>query len=391
MVICFMARRIWTHGFGGMESHSRLLVTELGRQGHTVHVVTTSAPPGHAPDAPCGARIHYLPGTPSGDYSAQWWRASRAWADAHLERLGVQAVVSVSLGAAALASMTSRPPLFMICHGHGWSLLKGYWHDHVGMAKLGHLPRDVLAVAADLRRAKPLLRAAPAVFAGSHDLCERLRPYAACYLPNMVDVGRFRPDATAREAMRRSLGIGPAEIVALMVGTVNRQKGVHSGLGACAKVGGSVPGLRVLVVGDGPALPGLRRWASREGSGLRVDFIGARRHDELPPYYAAADLCLFPSRRHEVLPLTVLEAMATALPVVAMRGGGISDALVDGETGILVDPGDHAAFTAAVGALVTDAARRHALGRASRDLVTRRFDARAVTARFVDVLRDGRC
>lgn len=389
MVICVMARRIWTHGVGGMESHTRLLARELGRRGHVVHVVTTAiaSPPREAECS--GVRIHHLPGMPIGDYSPQWWRASRAWAEQHFDGLGIEAVLSVSRAARGVAGMARRPPLFVVCHGYGWSQLRGFWHERAGATKLVRFLADVHWVVQDVRAWQAILAGAERVFVGSRDLCARLPSSRVTYLPNMVDVAAFRPDPPARTATRRALGIEADDVVVLMVGTVNRQKGVLDGLRACAAAAGRHPRLRAVVIGDGPGLESLRAWA-REAGGLRVVFPGAREHAALPPYYAAADLFVFPSRRHEVLPLSVLEAMASSLPVVATRAGGTAEAVRHGETGYLVEVGDTGALAAAIADLGGDGERRARLGTAARRRVEAEFDVRPVVDRLVALLDKGR-
>jgi glycosyltransferase involved in cell wall biosynthesis len=390
MVIGVLARRIWTHGTGGMESHTRLLVSELARRGHTVHVVTTAIPGAHeAP--PAGIHVHALPGTPPGDYSTEWWDASRAWGAARFAPLGIEAVLSVGRAGRAVLRVPRRPPFFAICHGYGWTVLRGMWHDRRGVWKVLGLPRDAVAVLDDLHAWRDILRTADGVFAGSRDLWQRLGTSRARYLPNVVDTTRFRPDAASGAVTRASLGAAEGDVVVLMVGTVNRQKGVLDGLRACAEVASRFPRLRAVVVGDGPALPAARAWAASVAPRLPVTFAGEKAHAGLPPYYALADVFLFPSRRHEVLPLTVLEAMATGLPVVATRVGGTGEAVRDGETGFLLRPGDRAAMIAALSTLAADRARRRAMGLAGRRLTEAEFDVRSVVGVLVEILEARRC
>jgi glycosyltransferase involved in cell wall biosynthesis len=390
MVIGVLARRIWTHGTGGMESHTLLLVSELARRGHAVHVVTTAIPGGHE-DPPAGIHIHALPGTPPGDYSTAWWRASRAWGTARFERLGIEAVLSVGRAGRGVLRVPRRPPFFAICHGYGWTVLRGMWHDRRGVAKVLGFPRDVVAVLDDLHAWRDILRASDGVFAGSRDLCRRLGSSRARYLPNVVDVTRFRPDAACGALTRAALGASGDDVVVLMVGTVNRQKGVLEGLQACAEVASRHPRVRAVVVGDGPALPAARAWAASVAPRLPVTFVGEKAHADLPPYYAVADVFLFPSRRHEVMPLTVLEAMAAGLPVVATRAGGTGEAVRDGETGFLIGPGDRAAMIAVLSTLADDRARRRAMGLAGRRLAEDRFDVRRVVGGLVEILEARRC
>ncbi|MEE8121524.1 MAG: glycosyltransferase family 4 protein, partial [Anaerolineales bacterium] len=387
MVICLVARRIWTHGLGGMETHCRSLAEELLRQGHTVYIVTTAHPNKQIQETQFGAHIHYLPKTPPGDYSQEWWRASRHWGKEHVNALGVEAILSMSLAGQSMVGIPNGPPFFLIVHGCGWRQLKSFWHDSRGWWRLIEFPRVAVWVMAEMPRWRSALRKAAGVFAVSRELCDQLRRYRTHFVPNVVDTTHFRPNPVARATTRSALGISDADLVALMVGTVNWQKGVDLGLRACAEVAAEMRGLRAVVIGDGPTLGALARWARTEAPHLPLSFVGSRPNEELPPYYAAADIFLFPSRRQEGLPTTVLEAMATELPVIATRSGGTPTAVRDGETGLMASINDSRRFTEALRTLAHDSARRQALGAVGRRTAEEAFDVRIVVARLVEIMK----
>jgi glycosyltransferase involved in cell wall biosynthesis len=117
---------------------------------------------------------------------------------------------------------------------------------------------------------------------------------------------------------------------------------------------------QLLVVGDGPARPEIEAALSRFG---RVVFAGALLETELPAYYAAADLYVWPAVR-EAYGLALLEAGAAGLPVVAGRDGGVAEVVIDGVTGLLTTAGDPAEFAAAVDRLLAEPQRRLAMGEA---------------------------
>ncbi len=391
MVICLVARRIWTHGLGGMETHCWSLTEELVRQDHTVHILTTSHPSGLTEETQLGAHIHYLSGTPSGDYSRAWWRESRVWGVEHFGMLGVEAVLSMSMAGQAMVEIPNAPPLFLVIHGYGWPQLKSFWHDSRGLAKVLNFPRDAVWLLGKTLSAQSTLRKAAGVLAVSHELCWQLRGYRTDFVPNVVDTMRLCPDPSRRAETRAALGISDTDLVALMVGTVNWQKGVDLGLRACADVAAERRELRAVVIGEGPTLGALARWARAEAPHLSVGFLGSQPNEVLPRYYAAADIFLFPSRRQEGLPTTVLEAMATGLPIIATRSGGTPTAVRDGETGLLTSIDDSRGFTEALRTLVDDPARRQALGVAARRVAEETFDIRIVVARLVEIMKGAHC
>ncbi len=100
-----------------------------------------------------------------------------------------------------------------------------------------------------------------------------------------------------------------------------------------------------------------------------------------------ADLFVLPSHA-EGLPMTVLEAMGAGLPVVSTRVGGIPEAVVDGETGILLEPGDVVCLAAALRTLAEDPGLRARMGVAGRDRVREKFSTDRFFASFRAIWRD---
>jgi glycosyltransferase involved in cell wall biosynthesis len=142
---------------------------------------------------------------------------------------------------------------------------------------------------------------------------------------------------------------------------------------------------RLLVVGDGQARPevedALRPVADR------AIYLGEMSPDKLPALYAAADLYLWPAI-NEAWGMTLLEAQAAGLPVVAGRTGGVPNVVRENDTGLLTPIGDAAQFAAAVEILLADPARRHAMGELARAYAVQRHDRR-VAANLIDqALRD---
>jgi glycosyltransferase involved in cell wall biosynthesis len=124
----------------------------------------------------------------------------------------------------------------------------------------------------------------------------------------------------------------------------------------------------------------LERQADGLGLGDRVRFLG--RRDDVPALLAAADVLVLPSSI-EGLPLVVLEAMAAGVPVVATSVGGTPEAVVDGETGLLVPPGDVHALARALGELLGDPEQARRLGEAGRRRAREHFGADAAARRIL--------
>jgi glycosyltransferase involved in cell wall biosynthesis len=175
-------------------------------------------------------------------------------------------------------------------------------------------------------------------------------------------------------AVARQLEARPVRI--LMLGRFAAQKDHASLLHALA--GMQDQPWRLDLAGDGPDQAKVEALATELGLVGRVRFLGVR-HDVVDLLRQSDILALI--SRWEGLPYSILEAMSCGLPVVASRVGGVPEAVIDGETGILV-PRDHtAALCSALAALISDPERRHRLGTAGR----RRYET---AFRFERMLKD---
>jgi glycosyltransferase involved in cell wall biosynthesis len=180
----------------------------------------------------------------------------------------------------------------------------------------------------------------------------------------------------------------------LFFGRLEELKGVQVLLAALPAVLVEHPGARLVVCGSGPMEPELRRMAAALGLGPAVEFVGWLDCDGLAARLAAAQIVVVPSMWPEAFGLTCLEALASGRAVVASSVGGLPDLVRDGETGLLVAPGDSIALAAAVTRLAADEPLRRRLGRAGRTLAaqyTMDRHAEAVRAAYRDALsRAGR-
>lgn len=205
-------------------------------------------------------------------------------------------------------------------------------------------------------------------------------------VPNGVDVERY-PAPVDRNTVRGALGIGPEDRVLTMVGTFKRQKGHRYLVEAVAAIAATHPRLRVLLVGDGELREPTRRQVEDAGLGERIHLLGSRR--DVPQLLAASDAFVLPSL-WEGLPIALIEAMATGLPVVATAVSGTSDVMVHGETGWVVPPGDATALAGALDELLADPARASAMGAAARERVATSFGALGQAERLAELFRGSR-
>ena len=176
---------------------------------------------------------------------------------------------------------------------------------------------------------------------------------------------------------------GPAQPpTILMVGRLERTKGFLDGLDAVARLGAQVPDAHVLIIGRGEDEARLVQRAKRLGLAERLRIVPHLPHEECLQQMAQASVVLVPATRTEGFSLVAAEAGLCGRPVVATRTGGLSETVVDGVTGTLVDPGDTASMARALADYLTDEnlARRH--GSAGRVRTARDFSMTAYATRI---------
>jgi glycosyltransferase involved in cell wall biosynthesis len=164
---------------------------------------------------------------------------------------------------------------------------------------------------------------------------------AGAMIPNGVDVAAYAHPATPRDAWRAAHGFRPDDIVYLCVGRLYAQKNHALLLRAFAATARAQPNARLAIVGDGELRRQLEAQAAELGIATRVRFLGIRR--DVPDALAASDVFVLASN-YEGHPLSVMEAMAAGLPVVATAVGGIPELVKQGESGLLVPAGDGEAW-----------------------------------------------
>ncbi len=172
----------------------------------------------------------------------------------------------------------------------------------------------------------------------------RVPPSVIAAIRNGIDFSPFERDIDAT-GIREEFGLGAHDRVAVFVGRMTERKGHTFALQAVASILESVPGYKLLLVGEGELEEDLKTQARNLGVDGSVVFAGFRR--DIPELLAASDLLMLPSES-ECLPITILEAMASGLPVVAADVGGVSEEVEDGVTGYLIESRDAGALAEAV-------------------------------------------
>ena len=199
-------------------------------------------------------------------------------------------------------------------------------------------------------------------------------------IPNGVDLSRFATPAP-RCDIRSELGIPASAPLLGVVARLEAEKGHRFLVDAMPAVLSAVPDAWLLIVGEGSEADALRAQAAGLGAGVaeRVRLVG--RRDDVSAITASLTVAVLPSLR-EAQGISILEAMARRVPVVASAVGGIPEVITSGVDGMLVAPGDPAALAGAIVRLLSDRALRRRLGEAGYRTVADRFSIDAQVKRI---------
>jgi len=264
----------------------------------------------------------------------------------------------------------------VVMHTHGWEVA---WARVPAMrTALRRIGRNAAAITVVSEYTRPFIERA----VGRSDNIHLLK--------TGVDLERFNPfiDTTA---VRERYGLAGRPLVACISRLVER-KGQDKLIHAMKIVRRSIPDAVALIVGGGPARTRLESMARNDAPPGSIVFTGEVPEGELPALFAAGDVFAMPCRSKwaglevEGLGLVYLEAEACARPAITGDSGGAPEAVIPGETGLVVAGHDHHALARALEELLGDPERARAMGRAARAFVEREHDWSAVVERFRKML-----
>ena len=262
----------------------------------------------------------------------------------------------------------------------GWRLV----YRNIGLPSDWHDSRAKLAA----YRAAVVPRLDGVVSVSERALADARRVYGleipAVVIGNAVDPRRLGEPGD-RDTVRARHDVEPEAPVLLYLGSLTPEKRPERFLRLVQAVADQMPEVRAWMVGDGPLRDDCRSWMQSLELENRLRIMGEREY--VAPYLAAADLLVVTSDS-EGMPASVLEAGWFGVPTVAPRVGGLDEAVLDGETGLLTPPGDDDALFDAVLRLLRDGTRRHEMGRRARGRVRSRFTIERAAERYLVFYRE---
>ena len=278
-------------------------------------------------------------------------------------------ITRVLFGAAAPLGLLAAPlrkcgvtNIIGMTHGHetGWAMTPG---TRQVLRKIGN-DTDFLTYISEYTH-KKIARAL------SPEASKRMRR-----ITPGVDISEFSPaNAIAGEQLRESLGWSQRPVI-VCVSRIMARKGQDELIRALPKIHKSTPEASLIIVGDGPYRKQVERLVSRFGLANYVHFTGKVSQSELSKWYAAGDIFAMPCRTRvggwdvEGLGIVFLEGSATGLPVVVGDSGGATDAVINGETGFLVNGRDTDEIAERISFLLNHPETAKFMGAAGRTWVT---------------------
>ena len=202
---------------------------------------------------------------------------------------------------------------------------------------------------------------------------------------NGVDVERFTPRPERRAPVRQSLGLCETDFVIVQVARLDYLKDHVTAIRTMGRLVRQVPTAKLLLVGDGPKREVIETEIQAQHVEAAVRLLGTR--EDVPELLWAADVCLL-SSLSEGIPVTLIEAMAAQLPVVATRVGGVPEVVQDGQTGLLVSAGDDVGLADCLVRLANQPELRRQFGLAGRRLAEQIFSQPLMHQQYADCFHE---
>ncbi len=381
---------------GGVESHARQLAAYLKNVGFDVCVVTKRAiHRSSQPEKLDGIPIYRIP--PAGERTSlnKWFMIPYAVFTIVRLRRAFDLIYCPGyrgIGIAAiLAGKLLRKPVILKSGNIGILSCRN-WDPF--LTRLNIVPQSLLASFIKLPIHK-IYAAADAFACISREIQEEatqcnIPAGRIHYIPEGVDSGRYRPPRPGEKAqVRAEEGWSGNRVVCMYVGRLSAEKGALDLIEAWC----SMKNDDAILVVVGPDMPGhhmdigpsVRRIVVERELEDRVILYGPC--EDVPRLLRAADIFIQPSH-YEAFGISVIEAMATGLPVVATKVGGMNDYLIDGTNSLLCEPSSSTDLALKISRLIHDASFRDMLGKKARETVELNFEEKVVFERFANLFQE---
>jgi len=327
---------------GGVTAHVTQLARELGRSGHEVQVLAPHSPPRESQDAdlhvPLGRSVPLPSGGSIARVSLSWWLYPKVRALLRKEQFDV------------IHLHEPMAPILPLCVlEFSESVNVGTFHASYARQHLYRVTHPII------KRWQQRLHGNIAVSPAARRYVNTTFPGDYEIIPNGIDFKHFSTNVAPMPQYQ------DGKINILFVGRLEKRKGLRYLLEAYGKLKWDLPNIRLIVVG--PGNPDKESYRVISSQNLQdVEFVGRVSYDDLPRYYASADIFCSPATGSESFGIVLLEAMSASKPVVASDIEGFRGVMTHGEQGVLVPKKDSNALAEALRMLARDPELRRKLG-----------------------------
>jgi len=327
---------------GGVTAHVTQLARELGRSGHEVQVLAPHSPSRESQDAdlhvPLGRSVPLPSGGSIARVSLSWWLYPKVRALLRKEQFDI------------IHLHEPMAPILPLCVlEFSDSVNVGTFHASYARQHLYRITHPII------KRWQQRLHGNIAVSPAARRYVNNAFPGDYEIIPNGIDFKHFSTDVAPMPQYQ------DGKINILFVGRLEKRKGLRYLLEAYGKLKWDLPNIRLIVVG--PGNPDKESYRVMSSQNLQdVEFVGLVSYDDLPRYYASADIFCSPATGAESFGIVLLEAMSAGKPVVASDIEGFRGVMTHGEQGLLVPKKDSNALAEALGMLARDPELRRKLG-----------------------------
>ncbi len=382
MHILVMTRIVLGHSLGGMQKQTMDLCYGFVNAGHKVTLITTGRKDGVTQESDNGIDIRYLAKSKPGYYSRKWNSlCKKAVAKLHSES-PIDVIHSQSMGANGVLKWADRNSVPIVSTWHGTSLTEiptffssaswspRYWHW------LLIIPTRMLRqyFLMDL----PVRRASQHITLVSPTLKPNMKLFAkhkVTTIPNGIEIPVLNDKPTKM----------PIEIIS--IGRIEREKGIHHGINAIAKLSTDLQQkIHLNIVGQGPYLKDLKALVTKRKLSENVTFHGRLTDEELFDVYQKSRIHLMPTTRQEGLPLTILEGMSFGLATIASDIGGIPSVITNNVDGVLVKPGNVQDLCDSLTALLESPDELNKLANVARETIEQSYSRERMVDDTLEVL-----
>jgi glycosyltransferase involved in cell wall biosynthesis len=387
--VCFVTPEYFPIS-GGTGAYVYYMSRSLQKLGHNVHVVAR-----HSEDADEVVNevdVHYRKG--KGNAVTKYWRFARS-ASKKIEQLNREFgldIIHANLPLVPSFAIPSGSAGAVVCAVHSTWKGEAIVTRRGSPKKLNPNEKMMLRFNFLLRSyEKKLMDRSDALIAVSRYTFNELTDLYGIkeekihVIYNGVDIQKFKPRPNSAE-LRREFGFEETEKIVLFVGRLYHRKGLEILLRSIPPVLQEFNDVKYAISGTGfkKKEESLRRLAKKLNIEGSVSFLGYVPDEKLPYLYSASDIFVLPAI-YENFPFAILEAQATALPVISTKVGGIPEFLVDNENGFLIDPRDSEQLTQRVLTLLQDPKLAKEMGDHGRSLIEEKFAWHLITNQVVDL------